>query len=56
MEQVAFIAQVPFISKEESAFRRKSAAQFSRNPDEDPTTDIAQDHGLITLLWGMDLS
>jgi hypothetical protein len=55
MEQVTFIAQVPFISKEESAFRRKSAAQFSRNPDEDPTTEIAQDHGLITLLWGMDL-
>jgi hypothetical protein len=55
LEEIASITEVPFRSAEQAAFQRKSAAKFGRNPDgEDRTTQIGQDYGLITALWGMD--
>jgi hypothetical protein len=55
LEEIASLANVPFRSAEAAAFQRRSAEQFARNPDDDWSTEIAQDHGLITALWKTDL-
>ena len=55
MEEIAAIVDVPYRSPQEAEFQRRSAAQFSRNPGTDWTTELAHNHGLHKAIWMMDL-